>query len=720
MFEKKKLISFNQRKRSLLLLFTLIFIGSICIFCLFQAFPSLQANSLDQNPVIPLSEFPPKGYVRIVRDTFGVPHVMALKEKDLYYGFGYAQAQDRLEQIITTYYTGKGRLSELIGEAGLDSDIMVRSFDLEPKAKKLAKRLPKRIKVIFRAFLDGINAYIKEHHEELPDWITGLKFEGLEDVCYVHYAHIIYDRIGSTNGDSGRPEGSNAFTISGSRTKNGKPLLVFDPHTQYSGFSVLYEAQISTPEYSIIGETTPISQYISQGFNGKIAWGGTANYPDVYDVYKFEIDPQDSDRYKNYDGWRTFKKLDTTIKIKTANGYRNEDRTILITHVGPVFLIADGYAYASRIAKFESFMPLEPALHTFEASTVEEYFEGFKKYPNQEDGNRIAADAAGNIGYLYFAYLPKRDPVLDWSQPVPGEDPRSEWMGYHSFEELPQVINPQSGWLQNANDDPWQVTENSGIDVNLPFRLTFPRITTRGQRLRELLSGDPNVTFNEALKYATDTNVLKARLWVPILINTFDDNADSLSLIGTDTEAAINLFRKWNYRADRSSKAMTVFFYWFDGMLRDIQNLETSDQITESMKLNQLTRLGEAATYVKEKLGRVDITWGEVQYYEHGGKKYPLDGYGGWFPVVRAIWSPPRDDGYLEAIGGSSFCMAIELSSNPRMKSSFPFGQSNDPNSPHYNDMSELFSRTKFKPVWYTWDQLKKHIESDVTLSTKK
>jgi acyl-homoserine-lactone acylase len=663
-------------------------------------------------------KFPKKGYVRIIRDDYGVPHVYALRERDLYYGFGYAMAADRLKQMFTTLNMGLGRLAELQGETALSSDIFFRSFDLARKAKLYKSRLSSPVKAMFRAHIAGIKAYIKEHRQKIPAWITD-EF-GLDEICQVMLAATILRRSGNTGERPGDlPAGSNTFAISGSRAKRKKPILIFDPHTAYSGFTVLYEAHLITPDYSVIGMNTPGSPRIDGGFNGKVAFGGTANFPDETDTYKFQINPQNSDLYLNYDGWRTFQKLEETFKIKTGTGFRTETRTILVTHVGPVTYTQDGYAYATRLADYESAAWENSFYKKNKVSTVQQFF-NLLKVENRENHNYIAADTKGNIGYFYTAYLPLRNEELDWSQPVAGEDPRSEWQGYLPASQLPRVINPASGWLQSANDDHWQVTENSGISENLPFRLTFPRITTRGIRFRELLSGDPMVTSAEAQKYATDTLMIKARFWAPILVGAFDLYADSMSLRGTDTETAINLFRNWNYRAETDSKAMTVFFYWFDVGNTELRPIESTDEVTEEIKQDQLTKLGNAASYIKSKHGRVDITWGEVQYLEHGGQKYPLAGSGGWFPPIRAIWSPPREDGYLKAIGGSSFCMVIELTNKTKFFSSLPFGQSEDPNSPHFNDMTKLFSQKKFKPVYYTWKQLRKHIESDVTISTRK
>ncbi len=228
--------------------------------------------------------------------------------------------------------------------------------------------------------------------------------------------------------------------------------------------------------------------------------------------------------------------------------------------------------------------------------------------------------------------------------------------------------------------------------------------------------------------FSLDTLVWKARFWAPVLVEAFDTYADSMSLRGTDTETAINLFRNWNYKAEKNSRAMAVFHYFYNrfnaASYSSIIATEDESQIPEAMKQSLLTELGNAAARVKSYFGRVGVPWGDVQYFEYGGKKYPLagsGGSGGWLQTLRSASNQTeQEDGRISVTGGSAYQYIIELSDNPKMWSGMPVGESIDPSSKHFDDLTRLFSRKKYKPVWYTWSQLSKHIESDITISTKK
>ena len=686
--------------------------------------------------------YPGKGFVRIVRDTYGVPHVFASNEKDLYFGWGYAVAQDRLEQIFTAKLNAEGRYAEVVGEEGIHIDFILRSHKHKALAKQLKKKTSKKHKAVLAAYCNGVNAYIKENRSKIPSWITKitpLDFGNMAvaSTIFTGMSSISQDYMRRNNSGSNPAPyipvtvGSNAFAVSALRSAKGNALLVYDSHSAWlDPMDMYYEIHISCPDFFAVGNTNPGGPFFNNGFNGKIAWAGTASSPDLGDVYRYQTNA-DGSQYLSRNGWKNFEKWNETIKVKTnANGgFRNHVLTLRKNDIGMVWAIEDGYAYVGRGPDFyTSPALLNYALARLTAGSVEEFMDLFKPEKNSITGHKFAADLNGKIGYIYAAPWPFRNPDLDWSRPVDGTDPRSEWLGYVAYEDLPKVIDPDSGWLQNCNDDPRYATENSGIPTNLPSRLEFPGIGERGKRLTELLKNKKNVKFNDMVKFSLDTLVWKARFWVPILISAFDTYADSLSLRGTDTENAINLFRSWNYRADKTSRAMTVFHYFYNRfntlLYQDVIALEDASQIPENTKRNLLIELGSAAAQVRGYFGRVNEPWGDVQYFRYGGKDFPLagsGGSGGWLQTLRSTMiQTEQPDGRISVTGGSAYQYIIELSKKPKMWSGLPIGESSDPNSIHFNDLTELFSNNKYKPVWYEWNQLKKHIESDITISTKK
>jgi len=693
----------------------------VLVFLLMGMNPASQTRASADDPI-----YPDKGYVRIVRDTYGVPHVYASNEKDVYFGFGYAVAEDRLEQIFVAMFAAGGRSAEVLGEEGVGNDIFLRSFHHKRYAQRMKKKVSSKIKTMITGYCNGVNAYIKDHRDKVPTWITKLT---LNDVFNLAVARNLF-----TNGTSlsmdyyNREQGSNAFVIASFHSATGKAMLSYDSHSPWlEPLEMYYEIQISTPIYFCVGNINPGAPVFSNGFNGKIAWAGTASNPDTADILKFELST-DSSQYRSREGWKPIEQWEETIKVKTSTGYRDEVVTLRSTDIGPVWDIEEGYVYVCRIPDFfDTEELINYAFKRVTVGSVEEFMDLFRT-PNYMKGHKFIADIQGNIGYIYAAPWPKRNLELDWSRPVDGTDPRSDWLGYVSYEELPKVYNPASGWLQNCNGDPQYITENSGITSDLPGRLNSPGFGERGKRLTELLSGKSIMTLKDMFNFSLDTLVWKARFWAPVLVEAFDEYADSMSLRGTDTETAIDLFRNWDYRAEKNSRAMAVFHYFYNRFntspYSSIISTEDESEIPEAMKQSLLNELGNAAALVKSYFGRVGVPWGDVQYFEYGGRKYSLagsGGSGGWLQTLRSAGNQTeQEDGRISVTGGSAYQYIIELSDSPKMWSGMPVGESIDPHSKHFDDLTRLFSRKKYKPVWYSWDQLSKHIESDVTMSTKK
>ncbi len=659
------------------------------------------------------SPFPEAGKVRIVRDTYGLPHIFAANEPDAMYGLGYATAEDRLEQIFTTMLTAEGRLSELEGgKNNFQSDVLFRSFRFKQRADKLFNEMKPELRALAVYYCRGINDYIREQREKVPDWITGFEPSDMASIAFLMNARESFDDI---QGDVWRGQrGSNHFAVAPSRSASGYALLSMDSHEPFSGPTAWYEAQISTPEFSVVGAVIPGLPLITMGHNGKIAWHTTNNNPDLADIYKFKINPDNAKEYLSHAGWRAFSEWEETFRIKSKDRFLEEKKTIRETHVGPVIQVRNGYAYAARIIKFDTPTFFEQAYTRTKATSVKEYFE-IMRMPGLSMWNHTIADSEGNIGYLYNALCPERNPELDWTRPVSGEDPRSEWMGYIPFDDLPKVINPESGWLQNSNDSPGFVTENSGIkEETLPVRLVENKwFGDRGKRLSELLAADDKVTFEELLNFATDTLVWKARQWVPVILEAYEKFGEDLSSPGNSLDDVVKLLKTWDFRCEADSSAMALFQLLY---LRANLNRANPDRVFKENELKKLLKsVDDAAAELKKNFGRMDIPWGKIHFLRHGGKEYPLAGGSSSLPTPRACFTRV-EGGRLRVVGGSSYHMVVELSPKPKALSCFPLSASEDPKSPHYSDITEVYARKEYKPVWFTWDDLSQHIESDRTL----
>lgn len=659
------------------------------------------------------SPFPGAGNVRIVRDTYGLPHIFAANEPDAMYGLGYATAEDRLNQVFTTLFTAQGRMAELAGGTdNLQNDILFRSFRFKQRADELFKNMKPEFKDLAVHYCRGINDFIRDYREKVPDWITAFEPSDMLAITFLMNARESFNDL---RGDVWRGQrGSNHFAVAPSRSASGYALFSMDSHEPFSGPTAWYEAQVSTPEFSVVGAVIPGLPLVTMGHNGKIAWHTTNNDPDLADIYTYKINSDNAKEYLSHDGWRTFSEWEETFRIKTEDGFREEKKTIKETHVGPVLQVKDGYAFAARIIKFDTPTFVEQAYNRTKAKSVKEYLE-IMRLPGLSMWNHTIADSEGNIGYLYNALCPKRNPELDWSRPVSGEDPRSDWMEYIPFDDLPKVINPDSGWLQNSNDSPGFVTDNSGIEEDaLPVRLVENKwFGDRGRRLSELLAADESVTLEEMLAFATDTLVWKARQWLPHILEAYEKFGEELSSPENPLGEAVKLLKTWDFRSEAGSDAMALFQLLYIRASLDRVNPDRTFKEDDLKKL--LKYLDAAAAELKKNFGRMDIPWGKIHYLKHGGREYPLGGGSSWLPTPRACFTRV-EEGRLQVVGGSSYHMVVELSPNPRALSCFPLSASEDPDSSHYSDITEIYARKEYKPVWFTWDDLSRHIESDVTL----
>jgi len=289
-------------------------------------------------------------------------------------------------------------------------------------------------------------------------------------------------------------------------------------------------------------------------------------------------------------------------------------------------------------------------------------------------------------------------------------------MGYIPFDDLPKVINPKSGWLQNSNDSPGFVTENSEIEEDaLPVRLVENKwFGNRGKRLSELLAADQSVTFEEMLAFATDTLVWEAREWMPRILEAYEKVGEKLSSPGSSLDEAVNLLKTWDFRCEAGSNAMALFQLMYlraglDGMNPD--RAFTEDDLRKLLKF-----VDAAAAELKKNFGRMDIPWGNIHYLKHGGREYSLSGGSSWLEAIRACFTI-EEGGRLRVVGDSSYHMVVELSPTPRALSCFLLSASEDPKSSHYSDITEVYAGKKYKPVWFTWRDLSQHIESDITLT---
>jgi penicillin amidase len=502
--------------------------------------------------------------VTIYRDTYGVPHVFGRTDASTAFGFAYAQAEDNFWRVEENFILALGRASELYGEKTLDEDRLNHALEIPRLAREEYARLDKHMRSLCDAYAAGFNYYLARHPDARPRLLT--KIEPWYTLAFIRYNYFqngfardpSLRRLGiqtaALDSDLKPHTGSNGWVIGPSKSATGNAMLFINPHLPFFGPGQVYEGHVHSDEgwnftgYTRFGFPLP---YVGHNENG--GWVSTDNAADLTDVYFETFD--DASRplaYKYGNGYRLATEHIEEIKVKTASGLETRKFTMRKTHHGPIVAARDGKLLAVRMAKFESDGWLREWYDMTRATSLAAMKRAMTPL-NMLFGNVMYADRQGNTWYLYNGAVPKRDPRFDWTKPVDGSDPATEWPGYHTIDELPQMTNPKTGWMQNCNTTPFLLTSEGNPDPKqFPKYMVQEGDNPRGAISREILSSKAKFTFDEWKQVAFDTRVMNAVKRLPGLLAALKQNDDS-RLREVHDELA-----RWNQRSTNDSGTIAL------------------------------------------------------------------------------------------------------------------------------------------------------------------
>ncbi len=672
---------------------------------------------------------PPKlaGSVKIYRDRYGAPHIYGPTDSSVVFGLMYAQAEDNFWQLEEDYIRAVGRAAELRGEAGLPNDLSVRAFEAISRAQRQYQHSTPRIRALCDAFAAGVNHYLARHPEVKPRLLERFEpwfifaFEsggGLSPRLGISFTEIrqafpelrgaaVTSAWNRELAPSAAEEGSNMWAIRPSRSASGRAMLFINPHVAFFGGGQRYEAHLHSKEglqvsgFAILG--TP---YIRSGFNERLGWSHTNNYADVVDLYRETFDdPSNPLAYRYGNGYRTAVEWSDEIKVKTDGGMDVRRLRFRKTHHGPIVAIRDGHPLAVRAPSLDRPSPMEQRLAMARSRSLA----GFKTAMARGTlfgSNTIYADRDGNIFYLHGNGIPRRSARFDWSKPVDGSDPETEWLGYHPLEELPQWTNPQSGFLQNCNSTPLLAAgDGAPASAAYPPYMVTEQDNLRAEISRRLLSR-PKFTFDDWARAAMDTTVLAAEKELPALLAAWEDLQQTEPARAGRLAEVIAGLKGWDRVSAVDSVAMTLFFRWMQEFPRDLAALE---RVRDRLQAD---------------FGAWRVPWGEVnrlQRVHSSGTLEPFSDSRPSLPVAGApgsagivfVFNARNPPGQKRSYGvsGNSYLAVVEFGKKIRARSLLVFGQSADPASPHFFDQADLYSKKQFKPAWFYLDDVKKNAE---------
>ena len=568
---------------------------------------------------------PEKGSVRIVRDSFGVPHIIARDERSLFYGAGYAQAQDQLENLVKNYLRAQGRIAEREGRAKLQMDQLVRMLGVPGRAKAHFEKLDAKSREHLEGFAAGVNAFIAENRDEIPEWIEPVKpeyilaFADYIDTLFtvshcrrdLQEAGIRLSWLGDIPAADSLQVGSNQFAVAPGRSANGAAMLSMDPHLPHNDFFRWYEMHLVGPEINVMGACFFGTPYVVMGRTERSAWCMTVNGPDLGDVFAFQVDPDDPSRFKDIDGYKRFEISEETYRFLDGDKLAETKQPIYRTPVGPVAVLKDGVAYAFALPLSDNPARAAQTYHMARAGNVEEFKQALEPL-GLVMFNIVYADTAGDIFYISNGRVPKRDERISSHAIRPGEEAWARWQGIHSLDELPQVLNPPSGFLMNSNSGPQNVCpEGAPQPEDFPTYMMSQKDNSRSRRLRALLSADDSITWEEMRDYATDTHVEAADELVPRWVAAIEQSGEEFQGDVAALEEVGKVLACWDRRTDLESRGAVLFAYII--MDREFHLAVRQNDLEAAAR-----RVVEKAKEVKDRFGALDVPWKEFSRIRRG------------------------------------------------------------------------------------------------------
>jgi acyl-homoserine lactone acylase PvdQ len=671
--------------------------------------------------------------VTILRDDFGIPNIFAKTEEGAVFGAGYAQAEDRLDELLKQYRRCEGTMSEAFGPEFLRDDYRQRVWRHRAIAEANYPKLPSKIRALCEAYQDGIKQYMNGHPKEVPAWAPELHPWQVTALS----RYIIWgwpeggagaDLLrGGITPDPVAERGSNEWVVTGGRTADHVPFALIDPHLSWYGPFRFYEARLYGGELQMSGMAIPGLPISSLGHNRYCSVAMTTGGPDTSDVYVEEVNPDNPRQYK-YDGqWRDMTVQKETIRVKEGDKVNDHHVEIEYTHHGPVVARRKGKAYVMKLAYMDEYRLLEQSFAMATSRNLAEVKKALGMLELMEQ-NIMVATVEGDIYYVRNGRVPIRPAGYDWNRPVQGNTSASEWKGIHPFDDLLQLTNPWQGYMQNCNVSPEHMTRFCPL---VPSRYTDHSylyhkdngLHQRAAMVREILDLNGKMSVPEAKDLAMCTQVFNAELWQSRLVAA--RSAAAAKSLSSDAEKLYDQVVRWNRRSDADSVGAASYKFWKDQLWKekDLLDADVAGATPPDVPADKLVQaVTDGAAEMRKQWGHLDVKYGDIYRVGRKGssKNWPVGGGSvKGLATPRAIGFGPGSDGKtFLAQGGQTSTQVVQMTNPPRSWTLLPLGESDRPDSKHFDDQAEkLFSPGKLKPTYFlNKDELMKHVESTIVL----
>jgi acyl-homoserine lactone acylase PvdQ len=684
--------------------------------------------------------------ISIVRDNWGIAHIHGKTDADAVFGMVYTQAEDDFNRVETNYLNSMGRLAEAEGEGKIYQDLRMKLFIDPADLKQQYAVSPAWLKSLMNAFADGLNFYLATHPNVKPRVIThfepwmALSFtEGSigGDIERVNLAQLaeFYGKVPvalarpALPWHEPEPSGSNGMAISPSNTVAHHALLLINPHTSFFFRS---ELQMSSDEgLNAYGAVTWGQFFIYQGFNEHAGWMHTSSGVDAVDEYLETVQKTDTGfTYKYGSEQRPLVAREVTVPYRTASGMAEKKFTVYRSVHGPIIRQVNGKWVSIHLMQ-ENIKALMQSYLRTKATDYKSYRKTMELQANSSN-NTIFADSAGDIAYFHGNYIPRRDTRFDFTKPVDGSNPDTDWKGLLSIDETPHLLNPASGWLYNSNNWPW-----SAAGASSPKRADYPAYvemgteSARGLHAIRVLQNKKDFTLDSLIAAAYDSYLPWFEKTIPALVKAYDE-APAADPLKVKLAAQMEMLKAWDYRWGVDSIPTSLAVFWGEEIRRPAlaparrAGLMPEEYIAANVPAAQLlAALAAASDKLTADFGTWKTPWGNINRYQRltGDIVQPFNDAQPSIPVefTSAIWGSLASFGaraYPDTkkwygTSGNSFVAVVEFGDKVKARAVTAGGESGNPASPHFNDEAVRYSTGNLREVYYYPAQLKGHTERE-------
>ena len=694
--------------------------------------------------------------VTIIRDNWGIAHVYGKTDADAVFGAIYAQAEDDFNRVETNFINSQGRLAEAEGDSAIWRDLRMKLFINPDSMRSLYTTSPEWLKLLMNAWADGLNFYLHQHPDVKPrviarfePWMALTFSEGSigGDIERVNLNQLKAFYGGDSTSASGmqrgssqlpddgaedslyiEPSGSNGIAVAPSNTAGKKnALLLINPHTSFYFRSELQ--MVSEEGLNAYGASTWGQFFIYQGFNDRAGWMHTSSGVDNIDEFlETIIKKGDTLLYKYGNDERPVLRSVIIVPYRTESGMAEQKFTVFRTHRGPIVRSVGG-KWVSVSLMEDPVNALTQSYKRTKATNLKEFLETMELHTNSSN-NTLFADAEGNIAYLHSNFIPRRDTQFDWTRPVDGSNPLTEWKGVHPVDDAPNVINPASGWVYNTNNSPW-----SAAGDNSPKREQYPKYVesgsenARGIHAIMVLKDRKDFTLDGLVATAYDSYLTWFTDKIPALIKAYDATPASNPL-RTRVSEQIELLRGWDLRWSAASVPTSLALFWGEAISRSVggaarqAGLPPDQYIAARAPANQMLQaLAAASDSLAANFGSWKTLWGDINRFQRltADIVHPFSDSAASIPVefTSARWGslasygarPQQGTKKWYGTSGNSFVAVVEFGDSVRARAVTAGGESGNATSPHFNDQAERYAKGDLREVYFYRPQLRGNTE---------